>query len=401
MSAAIRAHINILRALKRLMMFLVVFLPLISCGKKYDEVKYQRIKAVNGSDTINIAVIWDKKVKDFLLVEGVTQAVDEINEKGGLFGRKFKIQVYYSENDAHEQTLAKKVARDASIAAIIGHRSSANAIAASVAYEYYGLLFVAPSASNNNLTNHGFEYTFRTIPSDRYVSKKIAVLMRWQGHNKIAIIDDRGVYGKGLADGVMESLADQGLNTVIRRHYTPATIDFKPLCAELARYDFDAIFIGGVLPKAADFIREARQMGIKQRMYGAAAMDLRALERIAGDAAHGTAVSTYFNPELDNPLTREFVINFTQRFGNPPEWRAALGYDSFKILFEAMKLSKSAEPAVVASNMRFIKDWQGVAGSYTFNLQGDLVGKDSYFSYLDQNGFIYLNVPAEEKAKAD
>ncbi|MEI6219493.1 MAG: hypothetical protein WCP86_11385, partial [bacterium] len=92
---------------------------------------------------------------------------------------------------------------------------------------------------------------------------------------------------------------------------------------------------------------------------------------------------------------------FTQRFGKPPEWRAALGYDSFKILFEAMKLSKSAEPAVVASNMRFIKDWQGVAGSYTFNLQGDLVGKDSYFSYLDQNGFIYLNVPAEEKAKAD
>jgi ABC-type branched-subunit amino acid transport system substrate-binding protein len=72
-----------------------------------------------------------------------------------------------------------------------------------------------------------------------------------------------------------------------------------------------------------------------------------------------------------------------------------MGYDSLKVLAEAMKRGNSAEPAVVASNMRFIKDWQGVTGNYVFDLQGDVVGKHSYFQFLDQNKFIYLDAPPE------
>jgi ABC-type branched-subunit amino acid transport system substrate-binding protein len=384
-------HTFVAETALRIVLSLVVLLLLVSCGKKYDEVKQQRIKDVNRSDTIKIAVIWDKQVKDFLLVEGVKQAADEINAQGGLFGRKFKIKVYYSKNDAHEQILAKKVAKDPSIAAVIGHRSSTNAIPASISYEYDGLLFVAPSSSNINLTSHGFDHVFRTISSDRYVSEEIAVFMRMQGHKNIAIVDDRSVYGKGLADGVMESFADIGLNTVVRRHYTPGKTDFKPLCAELARYDFDAIFIGGTLPYAANFIRVARQMGIMQRVYGGTALDSGDLEKIAGDAAIGTVVPTSFNPDLNNPLTREFVSNFKKRYKVLPDTRAALGYDSLYIIYEAMKRSKSAEPSLVASHMRFIKNWQGVTGSYSFNLEGDLVDKESYFKYFNHGRFVYFD----------
>jgi ABC-type branched-subunit amino acid transport system substrate-binding protein len=384
-------HTFVAETALRIVLSLVVLLLLVSCGKKYDEVKQQRIKDVNRSDTIKIAVIWDKQVKDFLLVEGVKQAADEINAQGGLFGRKFKIKVYYSKNDAHEQILAKKVAKDPSIAAVIGHRSSTNAIPASISYEYDGLLFVAPSSSNINLTSHGFDHVFRTISSDRYVSEEIAVFMRMQGHKNIAIVDDRSVYGKGLADGVMESFADIGLNTVVRRHYTPGKTDFKPLCAELARYDFDAIFIGGTLPYAANFIRVARQMGIMQRVYGGTALDSGDLEKIAGDAAIGTVVPTSFNPDLNNPLTREFVSNFKKRYKVLPDTRAALGYDSLYIIYEAMKRSKSAEPSLVASHMRFIKNWQGVTGSYSFNLEGDLVDKESSFKYFNHGRFVYFD----------
>lgn len=391
MSPAKCMHTFVAETALRIVLSLVVLLLLVSCGKKYDEVKQQRIKDVNRSDTIKIAVIWDKQVKDFLLVEGVKQAADEINAQGGLFGRKFKIKVYYSKNDAHEQILAKKVAKDPSIAAVIGHRSSTNAIPASISYEYDGLLFVAPSSSNINLTSHGFDHVFRTISSDRYVSEEIAVFMRMQGHKNIAIVDDRSVYGKGLADGVMESFADIGLNTVVRRHYTPGKTDFKPLCAELARYDFDAIFIGGTLPYAANFIRVARQMGIMQRVYGGTALDSGDLEKIAGDAAIGTVVPTSFNPDLNNPLTREFVSNFKKRYKVLPDTRAALGYDSLYIIYEAMKRSKSAEPSLVASHMRFIKNWQGVTGSYSFNLEGDLVDKESYFKYFNHGRFVYFD----------
>jgi branched-chain amino acid transport system substrate-binding protein len=399
MSAMKGVHSLISVITQRVAISLFALLMIVSCGKSYDHVKSERAMAVDKSDTINIAVIWDKEVPDFLMVEGITMAADEINEKGGLFGRKIKIKVFYSKNDADEQKLAKKVARDTSFAAVIGHRSSTNAIPASITYEYYGLLFVAPSSSNTNLTNHGFTYTFRTIQSDSDVSQEIAAFMKYQGQKRIAIIDDRSIYGKGIADGVMESLVDVGLETAVRRHYSPGREDFKPLCAELAKQEFDALFIGGTLPYAAYFISEARKMGVQQRVYGGNAIDSRALERIAGNAANGTVVPTSFNVDLDNPVTVEFVKTFRKRYGKPPDTRAALGYDSLNILVEAMKRSKSANPSVVASNMRFTKDWQGVTGRFTYDLTGDLEAKTSYFKYLNQTRFIYFDAP--EKAEEE
>lgn len=387
-----RVNNSIVKIIQRVASSLFALLMLVSCGNNYSDIKSKRGATIGKSDVINVAVIWDKEVKDFLLVEGIMQAADEINEKG-LFGRKIKIKVFYSENADDEQNLARKVAQDTSFAAVIGHRTSTNAIPASITYEYYGLLFIAPSASNYNLTNHGFGYTFRTCQSDDQVSDKIADFMKSQGQKLIAVIDDRSVYGKGLADNVMESLADVGLITVVRRHYTPGQTDFKPLCGELTRHNFDALFIGGEVPSAGDFIREARQMGIRQRVYGGEGIDSRALERVAGNAANGTVVPTSFNLDLDNAVTQEFVKNFRKRYGKPPDTSAAVGYDSLKILAEAIKRSKSADPLVVASNMRFIKDWQGVTGGYTFNLKGDLVDKTSYFKYLNQTRFIYFGAP--------
>lgn len=396
MFPAIKAHKKILRGLKSSIFSLIFVMLLVSCSSEYRDLKNQRIKDVNKSDTINIAVVWDEgTANDFLLVEGVTQAAAEINDRGGVLGKRIKIKFYYSKSNSDELALAKKLAKDTSLAAVIGHRSSSNAIPASITYEYCGLLYVSPSASNNNLTNHNFQYTFRSIPSDRQASKGIAALMMSDGHRKIAIVDDRSIYGMGVADDVMESLADLGLKTVIRRFYTPVTTDFKPLCAELLRNDFDAIFLGGILPQAAYFIAEARQMGLTQRVYGGHAMDSLALARIAGKAALGSVVATYFNPERDNPVTKRFVNDFTKRYGKPPDTRAALFYDSLNLIVEAIRRGKTAEPAVVASHMRFLVDYQGVTGSFSFNLEGDPADKESYFKYLSEAGFKYLKVSEE------
>lgn len=391
----------IAQCLQRMALSLLVLMMLASCST-YDQIKAERARKVNNADFIKIAVIWDKEVQDFQLVEGITLAVNKINEKGGIFGRKISLKVFYSKNEKDELGLARKVAGDTSFAAVIGHRSSAVAIPASVSYEYYGLLFLAPFASNINLTNHGFQYTFRTVASDSLVSKEIVRFMKSQGQKQIAIVDDRSTYGDGIADGLLESLADYGLISVVRRQYSPEKTDFKPLCADLLKYKFDALFVAGMLPQAGAFIREARQMGIRQRVYGGSSLDSRALERIAGNASNGTVVPTPFHLDLEHPLTLEFVKTFKKRYDKPPDTMAALGYDSMNILAEAMKRSKSADPSVVASNLRFIKNWPGVTGSFTYNLRGDLVGKISYFKFLNQTRFIYFDIPQKaEEAKKD
>ena len=402
MSSGKRLYVvNVVMVLLRAALTLMAFMLLVSCAKSYDEVKARRVKDINKSETINVAVIWDKNINESMLSQGIILAADEINEKGGLFGRPINIRFYHARSDKEEQKLALKVAQDTSIAAVIGHRSSENAILASIIYEYYGLLYLSPSSSRNDLTNHNFQYTFRTNSSDRYVSSQIAAFMKSQGHKKIAIVDDRSLNGDGIADDVVESLADHGLSMVVRRQYTPGKTDFKKLSAELLRYDFDALFVGAMLPQAADFIREARQMGIKQRIFGGYDLDSRSLEKIAGNAANGTIVPTSFNLDLDSQKAREFVQSFKKRFAKPPGTLAALGYDSVRLLLEAIKRGKSADPAVVASHLRFVKDWEGVAGGYSFDLKGDLINKENYFKYLNQTRFIYFDAPDEEEDEDD
>ena len=402
MSSGKRLHVvNVVMMLLRVALSLVAFMLLVSCGKSYDEVKASRAKDINKSETINVAVIWDKNINESMLSQGIILAADEINEKGGLFGRPINIRFYHARSDKEEQKLALKVAQDTSYAAVIGHRSSENAILASIIYEYYGLVYLSPSSSRDDLTNHNFQYTFRTNSSDRYVSAQIAAFMKSQGHKRIAIVDDRSLNGDGIADNVEESLADHGLSMVVRRQYTPGKTDFKKLSAELLRYDFDALFVGAMLPQAADFIREARQMGVKQRLFGGYDLDSRSLEKIAGNAANGTIVPTSFNVDLDSQKTRDFVQSFKKKFEKPPGTLAALGYDSVRLLLEAIKRGKSADPAVVASHLRFIKDWQGVAGAYSFDLQGDLINKENYFKYLNQTRFIYFDAPDEEEDEDD
>ena len=55
-------HNFIANITQRVAISLFALLMLVSCGKSYDEVKAARAKAVNKSDTINIAVIWDREV---------------------------------------------------------------------------------------------------------------------------------------------------------------------------------------------------------------------------------------------------------------------------------------------------------------------------------------------------
>lgn len=79
-----------------------------------------------------------------------------------------------------------------------------------------------------------------------------------------------------------------------------------------------------------------------------------------------------------------FVEKFKKRYGLAPDSHAAQGYDAMKVLINAIEIGGSAVPAKVSANLRFMKDWDSITGKYSFNLNGDVLGKKIYFKILSE-----------------
>ena len=119
-------------------------------------------------------------------------------------------------------------------------------------------------------------------------------------------------------------------------------------------------------------------------------MSSPALMAVAGEAAEGTTVASYFNPEEPRPEVARFNTAFTEQFGAAPDAGSALGYDCIRLLAHAMKEAGSAAPEDVARALHTFKGWSGVTGTFSFDAAGD-AGKPVIFSVVRGGRFEYLD----------
>jgi ABC-type branched-subunit amino acid transport system substrate-binding protein len=371
------------------LLLLTVFI-LASCTT-YEESKKRRAeKAAVSLGPIAIAIVWPAEDANHPFINGVSLAISEINEAGGVLGRKLQHTVYEQPAAEDKHNIAKEISKNEDIIAVIGHSSSASAIPASITYEYNGILFLAPSSTSPALTTHDFQYIFRTLPSDVQIGKRMAKFVQDRGYSKIILLDDNSIYGQGLSNVFYTSAVDRGLNIVSQKAYFKWQSDYKPLISELAKLEFDAIFLAGTTPNGAYLIKQFREMGIQTPFFSGDGLDGSKFLTIAGDAAEGTVVTSPFNPQVDNQLVRDFNNSFEKRFHLPPKTWEAVGYDSVKLLAFAIQKSGSTVPLVVSSTLRFMEQWQGVTGNYSFQENGELNEKTLYFKEVRNGHFEFI-----------
>jgi branched-chain amino acid transport system substrate-binding protein len=120
---------------------------------------------------------------------------------------------------------------------------------------------------------------------------------------------------------------------------------------------------------------------------------------VAGAAAEGTTVASYFNPDEPRPEVARFDAAFAARYGVPPDAGSALGYDCVRLLAHAMKQAHSAVPDDVAHALHALQGWIGVTGAFSFDDGGD-AAKPVRFSVVHDGRFEYLEAPREPGAPA-
>ncbi|MDM8523244.1 ABC transporter substrate-binding protein [Desulfococcaceae bacterium HSG8] len=379
---------------------LIAMLFFLSCGSDPLTERAQRSRDADADqDDIVIGIVSTSAAPD-LFLEGVNLAIKELNQEKSVLGRTFS-PIYYDDEGSPEKGLAisEQLARNPDLVAVVGHINSDSAIRASITYEKNGIVFISPGATEPALTRYGGKFTFRNIPSDEETGREMAELASYREFKKIVILYDRGSSeGRRLAGIFEDEAAQRGIRIVVAKSYFSWQEDILVLLSDIAKkYEFDAIFLGGVIPSGANIIKQLRDMGVTVPILGSGLFDSSELSIIAGKAADGTIVPTVFDPRRSSSRAEVYVRNFKSEFGVLPDTGAAQGYDAIQVLASAMRKSGSTIPISVSTVLRSLEGWRGVTGKYSFTADGDIMGKAIFFKEMHAGNFEFIQGPLKKE----
>lgn len=375
---------------------LLAALPLLSAAalvgcEEYQEVAAARHRrASRGQGDIVVGVVQQRNDHSGF-VDGVRMAAAEINDGGGLLGRRVALVVTDDGGGADgAERHARALVRDEAVIAVISCESSATAIATSVTYQFNDVLCLEVSSTNPRLTAHPFDLVFRTIPNDIYNSNAISTFMAGQGYRKTVVIGDRSTYGHGLSSLMDRALFDHGGTVAAERTYVADPNTFWKDLDEIKGLDFDSVFLVGEVRGAAEFIKVMRTIGISAPIVGGDSLDSPVVWQAAGAAANGLVVPTVFHRDVPDPRVARFVQAYASRYAVPPDTRAAKGYEALKLLATVLAAATLTDPKAVAAVMRYRKGWTGAFSDISFDQNGDVVGRKIYFQRLENGVFTLV-----------
>lgn len=375
----------------KLLLISSLFTTAVSSCDSYSISKKKRAEvASTQKENISIGLVSTSKTPSYF-IEGALLAIDELNQTG-IINKKIVPIIHDDEGTVSSgQKIAKDLAQNKNVVAVVGHQFSNVAISSAVTYESNGILLLSHGATQTDFIRDGSQYTFRNIPSAKVFAQETALFVKRRDYKKIAIIYDRVFASRRYAELFQKYAQENNIEVVAIKSYSGWQKDYNNLIADLLKEsDFDALLLSGELPAGAEMIKQIRGMGVKQPIISNIALDSYRLWDIAGKAAEGVIVATTFNPKFPKKQTRKFTSRFKEKYGVLPDTWAAQGYDAIKIVGEAIVKARSYVPIQISKALRFSGKKNGVLGSYSFNTRGGISDKKIFFKVLRKGSFKYL-----------
>jgi branched-chain amino acid transport system substrate-binding protein len=300
---------------------------------------------------------------------GVKLAIDEINAAGGINGKKLVVKVYDDQGKTQEAgTAVTRLITEDKVVAVIGEVASSLSIAGGRVAQQYGVPMISPSSTNAQVTQIG-DMISRVCFIDSfqgYVGAKFAA--EQLGLKKVATLYDQGsAYSKGLKDDFGKAFKELGGAVVSEQAYSNGDQDFSAQLGSIRDAGAEAIYIPGYYTDVGNIALQARKLGITVPLIGGDGWDSAKLGEIGGAAIEGAYYSNHYAPEEQRPEVQTFVSSYQARFNQVPDGLAALGYDSTRVLADAMRRAPSLSGKDLAAAIAATKDFPGVTGRITID----------------------------------
>ncbi|MDD2206184.1 MAG: ABC transporter substrate-binding protein [Aminobacterium sp.] len=305
-----------------------------------------------------------------LELDGVKMAHEEIPE---VMGKKIELIVVDNKSDKVESANAvKRLIEKEKVIAIIGTYGSSLAMAGGEVAEKAGIPVMGTSCTNP-LVTQGKKYYFRACFIDPYQGAAAATYaIRELGIKKAAVlVDVSNDYSVGLAGFFKQSFAKLGGEIVSELKYNTGDQDFTAQLTEIISKKPGIMFIPSYFAEGAIIMKQAAELGAEFKIMGGDAMDNPEIVTIGGEAVEGFMHTTFpYDPSMKDmsPLAKQFTENWKKAHPDKdPNVNAALGYDSYLLVIDAIKRAGNAEPEAITKALTETKDFPGVTGNTTIN----------------------------------
>lgn len=308
-------------------------------------------------------------------------AIDDLNAKNLVMGGKAVKFELVSEDDAGDagqaQVVAKKLLR-AGVKGVVGHLNSATTLAASGLYHAAGVPQITATATDPRYTQQNMNTTFRVVANDRAIGTALGLYAsQVLKYRRAIVIDNRSVYGRGLADIFAHTAADHGTEIVGRlsSHYLNG--DRKKLSSLLKTEKPDLVFYGGLDTEIAQILPWIEQEAPQVRVLGGDGICTDALVSLAGkDAAGKTLVGSKLICATGGvsfakmPQGEAFITRYRNAYQQDAESYTPFVYDAVMALANAVQRANSTEPKKIVAALASL-NMTGLSGSIQFTAKGE------------------------------
>ena len=308
-------------------------------------------------------------------VKAAELVVKEINTKGGVLGRQVELVV---EDDACKPELAtntatKLVSQNAKL--VIGHICSGATKAALGIYRDAKAIVISPSATSPELTQSGqYPNFYRTIASDDAQARlEVEFAIARLKVRKVAILHDKGDYGKGLAEYAKKFVTDSGKATVVLfEGVTPGAVDYAAVVQKVKRSEAEVVIYGGYHPEAASIIAQMRKKSMKTPFLSDDGVKDDTFIKVAGAYAED-AYATGPKDVSKNPLATAATQAHRKVYGTDPGAFFLNAYAATQAILNAVQKAGSTESAAVGKALQ-TQPVDTPLGKIRFDKRGDAIG---------------------------
>lgn len=306
---------------------------------------------------------------------GVETAIDVINKAGGIKGEKIVLKIADDAGEPKQGVSAANQLIGEGIRFVVGPVTSGVAMPASDALAENGVLMVTPTATTPALTTRGLDTVLRTCGrDDQQAEVAAAYLLKTAKDKRIAILNDKGAYGKGLADAFKAALNKGGVKEVLNEALTPGEKDFSALTSRIKSQNIDVVYFGGYHPEAGLLLRQFADIGIKPVFIGGDGLSNTELASIGGPAADGTIFTTAADASK-SPDAKSAADALAAR-NIPMESFTLNAYAAVQVIKAGIERAGSTEDAAaVAKALKSGEPVKTVIGDLTYGETGDLTSQ--------------------------
>lgn len=325
-------------------------------------------------------------------IKGAILAMEDINNRGGLLGRQVEIlDCRISSIDLEEiNKLMERIESVDELFAIIGANTSGLSLYFAPKFQEKEVLMISPISTNPEVTEVG-DFIFRACFTDPFQGKVMArfALDELQAKTAVILTKITSDFSVGLSQFFAEEF-EKGGTVLAQETYLGESYDFSEILLSVKELNPDVVFVPGHGSDSGLIIKQGYNMGIDAIFLGGDGWGKGLLGFSGNEAAEGNYFSNHWHKETENEKSLEFIRKYQEKYGEGLiASSAALAYDAFMLLEEAVKMAGSFDAKAVRDSLKQIKDFKGVTGTFDFTKGRDPFNKEAVILKYENGEIVY------------